>query len=262
MNFSPLSRPFLVASLLHLIHLRTPKPNRPQTPNSQPPPYAMAEAFLTRLPTVGRGVLAKEDQQCPICMEEYGTMPSTTGIFEHAVRLPCHHIVGSECISLWLTPSPPSHSKNTCPLCRHIFFEISPSDTESHDDDDHASHMQIHVSLRRQIETLGPYLLSVDATEMAAEIADRIHDRGPMGDRSLVEISAASLYMASHAMAEPNSLRAISREIAAAGMGDVRIHFIRRTYNWLYQYRRSLIRESVLERFTGLTLDTVDTVLP
>ncbi len=222
----------------------------------------MAEAFVARLPTVGPGVLAKEDQQCPICMEEYGTMPSTTGIFEHAVRLPCNHLVGSECISLWLTPSPPSHSKNTCPLCRNIFFEIPPSHTASDDDDDDSLHMHIHVSLRQQIETLGPYLLSVEATEMAAEIADRIHDRGPMGDRSLVEISAASLYMASHAMEEPNSLRAISREIAAAGMGDVRIHFIRRTYNWLYRYRRSLICESLLERFTGLTLDTVDTVLP
>ena len=48
----------------------------------------MAEAFLARLPKVGCGMLAKEDQQCPICMEEYGTMPSTTGMFEHAVRLP------------------------------------------------------------------------------------------------------------------------------------------------------------------------------
>ena len=120
--------------------------------------------------------------------------------------------------------------------------------------------MQIHVSLRQQIETLGPNLyLSDEVTEMAAHIADRIHDRGPMGDRPLVEIAAGSLYMASHAMAEPTSFRAISREIAAAGMGDVRIYVIRRTYNWLHRFRRSLILESLLG---GLTLENVDTLLP
>ena len=228
----------------------------------------MAEAFLASLPKVGRGVLATEDQQCPVCMEEYGTMPSTTGIIERAVRLPCNHVLGSECISLWLTPSPFRHSNNTCPLCRHTLFEVSPSDTEPDDDDDdhddnHALHMQIHVSLRQHIETLGHHLsLSIQAIDMAADIADRIHDLGPMGGRSLVEVAAGSLYMASFVMEEPRTLGAISREIAAAGMGHVGFAVIRRTYHWLYPYRRRLIRESLLGMTTDLTLDTVDSVLP
>ena len=56
----------------------------------------MAEAFLARLPKVGRGILAKEDQHCAICMEEYGTVPSASGVIERAVRLSCSHVVGSD----------------------------------------------------------------------------------------------------------------------------------------------------------------------
>ncbi|KAL9071981.1 MAG: hypothetical protein Q9161_003913 [Pseudevernia consocians] len=227
----------------------------------------MAAVFLARLPKVGRGILAQEDQRCSICMEVYGTTPSASGIIERAVRLPCNHVIGSECISLWLTPSPSQRSSNnTCPVCRYVLFEASSQETETDDDDDDdddAWHWQIHVTLRERIHVLGHHLsLSTNVTNMAGHIADRIHDRGPMNGRPLVAIAAGSLYMASYAMYEPRSLQAISRGTVATGMEDIGADVIQRTYDWLHQYRRRLIHEGLLERVTGRTLDIIDIDLP
>jgi len=77
----------------------------------------MATSFIDSLPNVGRGVLDKDNQKCCLCQEEYGTQASTRGIIERPVKLPCNHIMGSECITLWLTGG-----GNSCPLCRHVFF--------------------------------------------------------------------------------------------------------------------------------------------
>lgn len=225
----------------------------------------MAAAFLARLPKVGRGILAQEDQHCSICMEVYGTTPSASGVIERAVRLPCNHVIGSECISLWLTPSPSQRSNNnTCPICRHVLFEAPSPETETdHDSDDDAWHRQIHVILRERIRILGHHLsLSTNVTNMGAHIADRIHDRGPMDGWPLVAVAAGSLYMACYAMYEPRSLQAISRGIAATGMGDIEADVIQRTYDWLVPYRRGLIHEGLLEEVTGRTLDNVDIDLP
>ena len=59
-----------------------------------------------------------EGQECLICKEEYGTMPSETGTVERQIRLPCNskHMVGSECIVTWL------EEHNSCPMCRFEFF--------------------------------------------------------------------------------------------------------------------------------------------
>ena len=68
----------------------------------------MAAEFLHQLP--------KEDsptEDCPICLVAYG-------INEHAVRLPCHHIVGSDCIASWLTCE---SNPQTCPFCRSLLSE-------------------------------------------------------------------------------------------------------------------------------------------
>ena len=39
---------------------------------------------------------------------------------EVALRLPCQHLIGSECIRLWLHPD--GAAKNSCPYCQHEFF--------------------------------------------------------------------------------------------------------------------------------------------
>lgn len=72
-----------------------------------------AEEFLRTLPR----------DECPICKEPYGQKAPDTGIKEHAVRLPCDHVVGRECIAMWLAPE---SNKNTCPLCREEFFPVQP----------------------------------------------------------------------------------------------------------------------------------------
>ncbi|KAL2036902.1 hypothetical protein N7G274_010327 [Stereocaulon virgatum] len=86
----------------------------------------MAEAFLRQLPKVEKDVLPK-GSDCPICQEKYGTISPNTWSTEVALRLPCQHVVGSECIRLWLHPD--EAVKNTCPYCRHEFFPLqSPLD--------------------------------------------------------------------------------------------------------------------------------------
>lgn len=70
--------------------------------------------FLDQLPTVPERELTK-DSSCMVCRREYGTDPDDV-----AVMLPCNHHVGLECISIWLSIP----GKNTCPMCRHIFFDV------------------------------------------------------------------------------------------------------------------------------------------
>ena len=91
----------------------------------------MAQQFLEGLPKVCKDQLPP-GATCMICWEEYGTVASDNGTIEHAVRLPCSHDVGSECIANWLSPS--DGSGNACPMCMTVFFPV-----HLHDYDDEAS---------------------------------------------------------------------------------------------------------------------------
>ncbi|CAD6569024.1 MAG: hypothetical protein ASARMPREDX12_002032 [Alectoria sarmentosa] len=71
--------------------------------------------FLNQLPTVEQ----PPHSECVICLLPYGAAQDE-GTIEHPVRLPCNHIVGSNCISQWLHPD--KEAKNSCPLCRRKFF--------------------------------------------------------------------------------------------------------------------------------------------
>ena len=96
----------------------------------------MAQHFLNELAKV-RLPDVPEDAECMICQEKYGTVPSDNGVLEHAVLLPCHHHVGSECIATWLSPN--DGPGNSCPLCRTLFFHAPSrdySDDEEEDEDD------------------------------------------------------------------------------------------------------------------------------
>lgn len=78
------------------------------------------ERFLAQLPR----------DECLICKESCGTVDVDTGASEHAVRLPeCGHVVGSKCIALWLAPE---RYHNSCPLCRHEFFEATEAPDDSY----------------------------------------------------------------------------------------------------------------------------------
>lgn len=70
---------------------------------------------------------------------------------------------------------------------------------------------------------------------LAVFIADRVHHSGSLGGHSVVAVAAGSLYVASQVMDRPRSVQAVSRGLAEAGMGDVRIGVMQRAYEWLYR---------------------------
>lgn len=86
--------------------------------------------FLDDLRPVDIAGLESEDRKCVICAEDYTTDS------HRAVRLPCNHCFGEQCITKWLSPFIPwrpaagltrrmteNHpGANTCPNCRHVFF--------------------------------------------------------------------------------------------------------------------------------------------
>lgn len=78
----------------------------------------MAKAFLAQLVTIEE----PRDEQCMICIEAYGTTVSDGAVAEKAVRLPCGHVLGSECIALWLLPE--KSNQNSCPCCRSELFAL------------------------------------------------------------------------------------------------------------------------------------------
>ena len=81
----------------------------------------MAQNIVARFPVVPRTELSY-GETCGICREPYSTDDA-------AVRLPCNHEFGSECISTWLSPE---GGKNTCPLCRCQLFPSAPGVEETH----------------------------------------------------------------------------------------------------------------------------------
>lgn len=94
----------------------------------------MAEEFLRSLPRVGEADLP-EGSECGICKEKYSNLDSHPEAVDTPVRLPCQHVVGSDCIRRWVSPD--EHGKNTCPFCRYIFF---------------SSYQQFEDSIYREIE--------------------------------------------------------------------------------------------------------------
>ena len=55
-----------------------------------------------------------------ICLEDYNTLNTSTGIVEWEIRLPCGHGLGSSCIVTWL------QTNNSCPACRSTIFSKQP----------------------------------------------------------------------------------------------------------------------------------------
>lgn len=80
----------------------------------------MSELFLADILKIENSVKSDSSQPCCICLQDFGTLTSNTGVIECGVRLPCSHCVGSSCIATWLG------SNNTCPVCRHVFFPAQP----------------------------------------------------------------------------------------------------------------------------------------
>lgn len=217
----------------------------------------MAEAFLARLPKVRRGTLGKEDQNCSICMEDYGTVPCASGTIERAVRLPCNHVFGSECISIWFTPTDGQRGHNTCPACRRVLFQMDPASTETGPFSDN-EHDRIHEMFHTAIPVVGLRLsVSSEGVAMALNIANRIHDANMPHVYSPLVIVAVSLYMAGTAMDSPRSLEEIFGEHGVPLVGDSAIGADPSPLIRLCQQARRLMDEPQLPGITQRALQAV-----
>ena len=81
----------------------------------------MAAEFIRQLPRVSKKDL--NNDSCSICFREYETTPSSDEASEIAIRLPCGHVMGLECISTWLLAEAGGRN-NSCPYCRRKLFSL------------------------------------------------------------------------------------------------------------------------------------------
>ncbi|MCJ1464558.1 hypothetical protein MMC07_003171 [Pseudocyphellaria aurata] len=79
-----------------------------------------ADAVVAALPAVD----APEEESCPICMDPYDADDDEA---EPAVRLPCRHVLGGDCLAAWFRTG-----TETCPLCR---APVNDTATDSDDED-------------------------------------------------------------------------------------------------------------------------------
>lgn len=85
--------------------------------------FTMAQQFLDGLPKANIEDLPG-DSSCMICQDVYGTEPEEDGTVESAVRLPCGHDIGADCIRTWLSAE--KEAKTHAQHCRVRFFPAQP----------------------------------------------------------------------------------------------------------------------------------------
>ena len=74
----------------------------PRSHRTEPPIWAIqARLFLNSLPILPLADLPEGNQNCHICIEPFQEAPDS----EKAVRLPCRHILGKNCLEKWLKSS-------------------------------------------------------------------------------------------------------------------------------------------------------------
>ena len=216
----------------------------------------MAQQFLEQLlryenvEPVGEA----ETLTCMICKETYGTINASTGAVELQIRLPCGHMLGSICISTWL-----SH-QNSCPLCREPFFPP-----------------EQHQSLETRVENVSPPETSVptiyqacDAEEIcgwAANLLDfdsrarsaAISMCGPLTrmvtgiSHTAICVAAISMYIAWHLFNENGDPAALIADLAReTGVPE---DYIRFRYYYLYNDRMELVSP---EMFSDLARGDID----
>ena len=143
--------------------------------------------FLSNLPNASEEDLAGNNQ-CDICVVEYGSKADDKETAEHAVKLPCGHIIGSSCIKRWIC------LKNSCPYCRGQLIKIGmPSvstrrgDMEARIATSRASSARLASVTARQLEDIDQQRAIVESLESAARlrgITDEVEflSRSPSAD--------------------------------------------------------------------------------
>ena len=228
----------------------------------------MSQEFLDRLLNTSENRVQSEgDAICMICLEEYNTLNTLTGIIEAQIRLPCGHGVGSSCIVTWLK------TNKNCPVCRTTFFSAQPRPYLEHgimnaDMPRTAlnSILDIVSILRAFVEYYCPALgvilpsdtVGIVAISMASSMARSgaphlidLHQR-----QTQRCVAAASLYMASHVMRRPKTPLEIAR------VSGLRAHEITFLYSQIYPIRMQLVNVQALEHIVGGHIEGMLAFLP
>ncbi|CAF9935899.1 hypothetical protein IMSHALPRED_010385 [Imshaugia aleurites] len=124
------------------------------------------QTFLSQLLNDKNVVQAAEGEDCIICKQPYNMPSSDTKIAEKQIRLPCDtkHTVGSKCITTWL------QKHNTCPICRHEFFDEDEVDEDPWSDSSEEE-QDVGVGLPEM-----KYLCEMLCDNLGFEVPDRIRD--------------------------------------------------------------------------------------
>lgn len=147
--FITFSIPFNTFLILPTAHCQIRFPNfnfvpRRTTPNMSPAlPRMTPRDFLGQLPEAQD---LPDCDECPVCLQKYVSAKAPApGIIErifsmaarrdpepiepeHAVRLPCQHVLGSKCIKRWISRT--EGDQNTCPYVSgfsELFMPLSQS---------------------------------------------------------------------------------------------------------------------------------------
>ena len=219
----------------------------------------MAQEFRQRLLRSENVERVDEAQNltCMICLEKYGTINPSTGAVEVQIRLPCSHMVGSICISTWLS------GQNSCPLCREEFFDAEP-----------------HQALENRAINVSPPPVNdqtiyeaCDAEDICGWIANLLgfdsHARSvaismsePLNrmvighSRIAMCVAAISLYITWHIFDETGDLAAFMTALTQET--GIREDFIRFRYDYIHCDRMELITPDMLPDLARFDMDALN----
>ena len=110
--------------------------------------HTRARMFLQSLPLLSLTDLPKDNQECPICLEQYHTSQDN----EDPVRLPCDHVVGKDCLLKWMDSCALNANKRTCPICRAMLLGRAHISLEDQPQGSHGIVNQVPEIRRRRVE--------------------------------------------------------------------------------------------------------------
>jgi hypothetical protein len=122
----------------------------------------MAAEFLDQLSRVPTADL-DDTICCYICHEDFALTPTERGIIiDEPVRTPCSHILGSVCLSAWVTLG-----NNTCPCCRQELFkqERSTIDFDELEDGEISDNADIYSDQHQDEISAGRFLDHIRAIQ-------------------------------------------------------------------------------------------------
>lgn len=213
----------------------------------------MAETFLHELlQSINSVQSGDQDRDCVICLQETGTMSRETGFVELQLRLPCNHIVGSGCITIWL------QANNSCPLCRREFFPAQPRPYLEHGVMEGQEHEAEEEGEEDRLGLLGVICedycsqlgLDHEITRIAKLISYDLSRRDVFRHRHGSAVVALAIYIASCVSGHPRSPGEIEGVVnvdddPARESDRIDGDHIRECYGLVYERRVELITYSI-----------------